>query len=366
VVVFRKFGFGHRGPPLDYAAFWSAGRLALQGQAAGAYDTAIIGPVQRGVVAMAPPSVFPFFYPPAALLIFAPLALLPYWASFTVFAAAQWWALIYILRRVLPRPWPTSTLVMAPAILLSTSIGQNGCLMAACLAAGSALVESRPGLAGAALGVLVIKPHIAVLVPAALLLGRQWRCLAAAAGVAAALLATSLMFGVAPWLSFLHASAQARAVVEGFAEDWEKMITPFAAVRLAGFSLPVAYAAQAAAAAIALLALIRCRNAAGAWLIAVLAAGTPLVSPYLFDYDLPLSLVPVAMVVAAAACGQWLAGEKLICALVFAAPFLARPIALSAHAGLMPLLSLALLAIVVRRAHRAGPSVSLAAAPPMH
>jgi hypothetical protein len=35
---------------------------------------------------------------------------------------------------------------------------------------------------------------------------------------------------------------------------------------------------------------------------------------------------------------------------VFAAPFLARPIALSAHAGLMPLLSLALLAIVVRRA----------------
>ena len=350
MAVLRKYGFGHRGPVLDYVVVWSGARLALQGAAASAYDNNVIGPVQRAAVDMVAPGIYPYFYPPIALLLFAPLALLPYGASFLLFTAGQWAFLVSQLRRLLPAPWPLSTMIAAPAALVSLGIGQNGCLTAALMAAACGTIERRPSLAGAALGCIAFKPHLAVLVPIALALGRQWRALAAATAVVAALTVASLVFGSAPWLNFVAGSAKASAVMRDFSSLWPKLISPFAALRLAGTPLWVAYCGQAAAAGTAVLSLVLCRNAQRAWQIVVMAAATLLISPYLYDYDLPLSLVPVAMVVAAGQRGGWLAGEKLVCALVFAAPLLARPLATIANLGLMPLVSLALLAITVRRA----------------
>jgi hypothetical protein len=350
IAVVRKYGFGHRGPVLDYVVVWSGARLALQGAAASAYNNDVIGPVQRAAVDMAAPGIYPYFYPPIALLLFAPLAALPYGISFLLFTAAQWTFLVTQLRRLLPAPWPLSTIIAAPAALVSLGIGQNGCLTAGLMAASCATIERSPYLAGAALGALAFKPHLAVLVPVVLALGRQWRALIAATAAVAILIAASLVFGLTPWLDFAAGSAKASAVMREFPSLWPKLISPFASLRLAGVGLHPAYAAQAAAACIALAALVRCRKATGAWLVALMAAATLLVSPYLYDYDLPLSLVPVALVVAGSHRGVWLPGEKLVCALVFAAPLIVRPVATISHTGLMPLVSLALLAIAVRRA----------------
>jgi hypothetical protein len=246
-----------------------------------------------------------------------------------------------------------STLIAAPAALVSLGIGQNGCLTAGLMAAACATIERQPYLAGALLGGVAFKPHIALLVPVGLALGRQWRALAGAAATLGAMIAASLIFGLQPWLDFAAGSARASAVMRDFPSLWPKLISTFAALRLAGVGLAPAYAGQALAACIALATLAWCRRARAAWLVALIAAATLLVSPYLYDYDLPLSLVPLAMITAAAQRSGWLRGERPVAALVFAAPLLVRPIATMQSLGLMPLIALALLAIVTRRARLA-------------
>jgi alpha-1,2-mannosyltransferase len=343
----------HKGPALDFVTFWTAGRLALQGHAALAYDETAIGALQRATVDMTPPNFFPFFYPPILFLLFAPLAALPYGLAFFTFGASQWALLVTLLRRILPAPWPLSTLIAAPALLLNFGVGQNSALMASCFAIGCLMLETRPVLAGAALGCLIFKPHLALLVPVALAVTGRWRALLAAGGAVLALTAASLICGVQPWVQFLHAAVRARNVLEGFSDDWIKMISPFAALRLHGAGLRAAYVGQAACTMVGLCALFLVRRADGTWLVATLAAATLLLSPYVFDYDLTLTLIPIAVLASAAGREGWNLTEKMVCAIGFFSPFAIRLLALDSAIGLQPFVTLALLAVLVRRARLA-------------
>jgi alpha-1,2-mannosyltransferase len=347
------FAHSHKGPALDFVTFWTAGRLALQGHAAFAYDERTIGTLQAATVDLTLPNFFPFFYPPIAFVLFTPLALLPYGVAFFTFAATQGALLVTLLRRLLPAPWPLSTLIAAPAVLLNSGVGQNGAFMASCFAVGCLTLESRPALAGAALGCLVFKPHLALLMPVALALTGRWRALLAAGGTVMALTVASLFFGVQPWVRFLEAALRARSVLEGFSDDWVKMISPFAALRLHGDSLRTAYIGQAACAVAGLSALCLVRRAGGQWLVATLAAATLLVSPYVFDYDLTLALVPVAVLASAARSDGWTLGEMIVCAMAFLSPFAVRLLALGSTFEVQPFITLALLAVLVWRARRA-------------
>src|ERR1700716_116244 len=68
----------------DFVSFHAAGTLALEGSPKLAYDqVAHFLAEQRFTVAGAPYQFF--FYPPVFLLIFTPLALLPYYLAFYVF-----------------------------------------------------------------------------------------------------------------------------------------------------------------------------------------------------------------------------------------------------------------------------------------
>ncbi|HVC56653.1 MAG TPA: glycosyltransferase family 87 protein, partial [Stellaceae bacterium] len=281
-----------RGKPFgyDFMAYWSAAQLALAGRPAMAFDESVISAVQHAVVPSLPGIIFPWQYPPTFLVPVVPLGLLPYPAALAAFVlgtAALWACLV---RQVLPdrRAWIVAA--AAPAGLINLLDGQNAFLTAAL--AGFALIwlDRRPILAGVLIGLLAIKPHLAVLFPLALLAEGRWRSIAAAAATVLALCALSLAaFGWQTWVAFLHHLPITQAMADTGAVPWGTMPSPFVFALSLGAPLKLAWAIQGAMALFAagcVWRVWRRRTAPFEAKAATFLAGSLLVSPYLFYYDL--------------------------------------------------------------------------------
>jgi hypothetical protein len=288
-----------RGKPVgyDFITFWSGARLALDGEPASVFDPAAIGAMQRRAVPGIGDALFLWHYPPTYLLLVLPLGLLAYPAALTAFVgvtAALWAGLVRALFRD-KRAWLPAA--ATPAGLVNFLDGQNGFLTAGLAGFALLLLERRPRLAGVLIGCLAIKPHLAVLFPVALIAGRHWRAFAAAALTGLLLAAASLVaFGEPTALAFLHDMPTLRDIVDRGGLPWSQMPSPYV-LSLSLHAPPVAAAlVQAWTAAVAAAAVWRAwrrRAAPFAAKAAALLAGSLLVSPYLFAYDLTWAAVAI-------------------------------------------------------------------------
>jgi hypothetical protein len=335
----------------DFASFYAAGRLAESGRAASAYDVPAHRAVEEQVTAPGIDYKY-FFNPPPFLLICAPLAALPYLAAFVVFEALTlaFWLLVGTRiaggGRVV-----VLALLATPSLYWALGWGQNSFLTAGLMGLGTLLLGRRPGLAGAAFGALAIKPHFGVLLPVALVCGRQWRAVAAAAATFIALAALSAaLFGLDSWSGFFHALTRSGLV------QLAGHVDAGGAARLLGAGRVAAWAIQAAA------SLAACCIVGWIWLrrpaavpgqaearMAALLAGTLVAMPFLLFYDLVLASVAAAWIAAAARRSAWMPGEGRSLAMVFALALLDFPAAAWLHAALGCLVGPALLALSVRR-----------------
>lgn len=338
----------------DYLSFWSAARLALAGHPAAPYDVAAHYAMQRTAVGGADVGYAAFFYPPVFLLALLPFGLLPYLASLAAWLLSTLYTYWRAARLWLREEAGARLAFFAyPALIVNAGHGQNGFLTAALLGGGAFLLETRPWLAGALLGALVVKPHLALLVPLALLLRGLWRPFVGAAASALLLVALSAaLLGLGAWHGFLAASPLAKATLEQGLVDPAKMQSLFAAVRTLGGALGLAYALQAliaviAAAGLALAARARARGAAQS---ALLVAGTLLATPFLLDYDLTLAAFPLAWLFVEARRTEFLPYEKIVLGAVFILPLVSRAIATATHVSIAPFLLAALFTLILRRA----------------
>ena len=292
-----KDAFGHV-LGTDFVGVWVAGDAVLAGRAAAPYDNALHAAAQAA--AFGPSDGFlPWPYPPYFLALAALAATMPY-----LLALALWQAttLLLYLKAVLAAARgsriATRDLVVAalafPAVAINLAHGHNGFLTASLLVGGALQVERRPLLAGVLFGLLAYKPQFALTIPFALLAGRHWRAGAsAAATVAAATALTIAAFGLAPWRAFVDGLAFTRHVVleEGGLETY-KLQSAFAAIRLLGGSVRLAYAAQAGVAILAVAALCWLWRGGGHGRaplrvrMAGLVLASLLATPYVVDYDL--------------------------------------------------------------------------------
>ena len=276
---------------IDFVSFWAAGHLTLNHQPWAAYDIVTHRALEKTVSQMT--GLMPFPYPPPFLLFVTPFALLPVWASCAAWIAAT--AAIYFaaFRRI--APWPFT---FAHAANFSNAlIGQNGMLTSAMFAGGFELLERRPWLAGAILGLLVIKPQLAVLIPVALLAGRQWTAIMGAALSSLGLLAFAfLIFGEETYRAFFAIIGPQASLVDGRI-PWQKIASLFGALRTMGVPATPALAIHAAVAVAA---------GAATWLawsrrlstrIPIVAAASLLVSPYLFNHDSLLLMIPIGWLI---------------------------------------------------------------------
>jgi hypothetical protein len=347
------------GKPLgtDFVSFWTASKIALGGRPAEVYDIAVHQAEQTALFSQ-DVGYSAFFYPPPFLLICLPLATLPYlWSLFawlTVTGFAYW----RVVRAWLGERFGMLPILAFPAVLSNLGHGQNAFLSVALLGGGALALNRRPILAGVLFGALVYKPHLAIVVPVALVAAQRWRTLFAAAAAAAAFcLLSTAIFGVQTWQAFLAASPKARIALEQNMVGNEKMESVFAAVRLLRGGLMPAYGLQivVALAACAALVQLQRRSFRSAAEGPAIVAAALLASPFLLDYDLALLAVPLAWIARESLAGGFLTYEKTILAAAFILPALSRSIA--AHAGIPvgPLVVVAVLGLVLRRAGAAAP-----------
>jgi arabinofuranan 3-O-arabinosyltransferase len=273
----------------DFINFWSAPFLAWHHRAAEIYDVSAFHAFQQSVVG---PHLqaYHYSYPPTLLVLTAPLALIPYLPGLALWLIGGWCAFYRALRLAMPEGRTLLLALATPAVFINTVAAQNGTWTAALFGFGLGLLDRRPLLAGGLLGLLAYKPQLGILIPVALLAGRRWRALGAAAASAAALVAIALIWlGPDMFAAYLQQLALLRHfVLENGTGVWHRSLSVFVAVRRLGADVPIAYLVQALAAVVAALtvAALWFRNAPFGLRNATLLLGTCLATPYLQDYDL--------------------------------------------------------------------------------
>ena len=286
------------GKPLgsDFVAFYAASKLALNGEPAAIYSISKLHVIEKLVIG-ADVGLRPWHYPPSFLTIVLPLSLFPYGLSFALWILSTLYGYLRIVRKIAPhRLTPWLFLAFLPAIS-NLFYGQNGFFSTILLGGGLLLLDSRPFTGGLLLGVLSYKPQLAILIPVALLAGRNWRALIGAAVSSISLALISLIvFGVATWKAFLHNIPYATELLKYHQEYWIKMPTIFANARLMGAGLAVAEILQLAIALVALgvVAWIWSRRLSLALRASSLTLAIFLTAPFAFEYDLALIALPFA------------------------------------------------------------------------
>jgi hypothetical protein len=259
------------------------------------------------------------------------------------------WAWVGV--KAFPRLWPL--VLVFPGALIAAGHAQNGFVTGALLVGGVALLDRRPLLAGALLGALVVKPHLALLVPFWLAAGGRRRAFAAAAASALGLLALSwLAFGTATMLAYAQSWQASAAIMRaGDAEFFLKMATLYAQVRIYAGEAAAAIAAVALALAMIAAAMASWRRMGQDGLAsgAAMLAATALASPYLFNYDLPFLVLPVLWLVREGLRSGFRPWEKALLVALWFAPYATRAVALPLGLNPMPLASALLLWLVWTR-----------------
>lgn len=280
----------------DFIAFWSAGRLALEGREELVHSWSAIQSVQADAV---PGLRFfaPWNSPPHFLLIASALALAPLPIAALIWLTGSGALYLTAARTLLPDRRALVFALTLPAALYHLGSVQTGLWIAGISGLALYWLDQRPGRAGALIGLLAIKPHLAILWPIYLALTGRWRAfIAAAVSLALFTLAAMLAFGWETLPRFLENLAASQHLINAqrvpnatFASLYGNLV----ALGVGNTSAMLAHALSATAAlGVALFAFRRGDARAQG---AALCAATMLISPYLFFYDATLLALGAAM-----------------------------------------------------------------------
>lgn len=338
----------------DFMSFWSVSHLLWQGQPAAAYDHEALLAIQQSLAGADAP-LYTWLYPPMALLLVAPLAAMPYLPALLTWQGLTLVGYLSALWRLLPERRALLPMLAFAPVFLNLGHGQNAFLSVTLLGWGLILLPRRPWLAGVLLGALVYKPQLGLLLPIALAAGGHWRAFLAAALTVLALAGLTYgLWGTEVWSAFFTQTAFARQMLEEGLVSWYKMISVFAAARLLGASVGLAWGLQALSGLVAATLVWRLWRGPAplALKIAILPVATLVAAPLALDYDSALLAITLATIVADGLRRGFLDWEISILALAWLTPLFWRPLAMAMALPLGTLVSLALLWLIWRRSRK--------------
>ena len=294
----------------DFAYPWLAARL-LGADPSGIYDPVAFSRAMTETLPAMPVGRYALAYPPPWPLLLAPLGGLTvngaFWAWMAVTAALF---AAMLAGAGCPRRFALAAALVSPAFALNLWFGQNGLLFGGLIGGVLLAAPKRPALAGAALGLVTLKPHLAVAVAAILLIGGCWRVLGAAAMTALGLALLSLLVqGPAPWLAYLANLASAVDLASPSLQGPSVRGSVYWTLNAAGVGSILAASAQTVAAllAAAWAGLLWRRKVAHGLKVATACAALPLILPRFGTYDLAFADIgAVALAVAAKGRRDWL------------------------------------------------------------
>ena len=276
--------------PSDFLVFWTAARAPLHS----IYDIDALTRAQAWAVVDLQDRR-PFAYPPTFLTLIAPFGRLPILPALLAWSALGIGAFCVASSKLVGRSWPL--MLVSPAFICAAVTGQVTFIVGAGLMAGVLLLPKRPLLAGLVFGVVAtLKPQAAVMVPLALVVGKHWRALLAAAVSGAVIGVVSLVQHPELWGQWLRLLPVFSKIIETDAWDISIGVTPKTFAHQLGLRGTFGEAALVAAGSVlgvaAVLAAFRGTNAVQRY--AALCVGYLLISPYALWYELAL-LQPVAV-----------------------------------------------------------------------
>ncbi len=274
----------------DFVSTWMSARGALEGHPGAWFDFETYNAALRTLFGPDFPEHH-LTYPPHLLLLIWPFGLLPYLPGFVLWCIAGFALYMFAAARGERRPDRLLMLAASPAVIVNVFSGQNGFFTAALLIGGLGLLDRRPILSGILFGLLTVKPQLGLLLPLMLVLTGQWRCIAAAAVTALALVAAATaIFGTQVWVDYVELALPKQQDILAYASGIlpPMMPTVFMNARIAGLPLDWAWALQGAVsiAAIAAVAWTFRRPRDPVLSRALLLTASFLVTPYIFNYDM--------------------------------------------------------------------------------
>jgi hypothetical protein len=338
----------------DFVNIWHGGRMAAVDGADLVYDR----PAYRVALYYAAgiTGIYAFSYPPHMLMLAVPFGIPSY-----LWSLAAWLIITFAVFAWGARPWlrqaglPAWSVLLLPGAVVNLWAGHFGFLIAGLTLLGWWNVQRRPGLAGASFAVMSVKPHMGILIPLVLLARREWLVIACTTlGVLVLVLASTLVFGVSAWTTWLTStlSFQAGLIDPGALRQYYFMMPTVNRMMLSIDRQAPVLLVQIlfGLSALGLLGWAARRRASLPDLGLLTIATTPLLLPYLFNYDL-VGLSLAALVWAARSPARWWSPERLAYGAGFLVPIVQMPLAKAGY-WLSPIAILIVLAFAAWRSGR--------------
>lgn len=299
----------------DLMAFWRAGVMSVQGDAAALYDSdrfrAGLPPNGAGLL---------WLNPPHFLLLVTPLGLLPYGAAKAIWLAlsvAAFAALARLAGRGHPFAW---LILLSPAMFAHLLVIQAGPFVALGLFCALSLARRRPIAAGILLALLTMKPQFGLIAPVFFAATGQWRAIVATITTSFGLVLLSIaFFGIDPWMAFVQSLGGAHS--QHAATLHVDMLTIHQTVGKLGFDPTWRSIGQfAVTGAAALVVWVSARRLPQNLAIGVTLLASAAASPSLWVYDWPL--IAAGLIVLCRGEAPWPLPLQALAASLWAAPLI--------------------------------------------
>jgi hypothetical protein len=342
--------FDPRNMPLgnDFAAFWFAARMTLQRPATDAYDLVGMTQFQHAIWPQLE-GMYAWVYPPSFLLLVLGFGLMPYIAAYVTWTVATLGAYLAGLRQNVRDRTSWWLIAAFPGLWLGLGQGQNQFLTAALGALGLGLLRKHPVWAGVCIGLLAIKPHLALLFPIALLAARAWRTILAAAVTAITVtLVPAAILGWGTLVAWRDSMSWVATAIELKHLPVWMFPAPYPWLLSLGAPNVLAWIVQGAISVLAAVVVYRLWRPLAKSVGSVALPGSALVlatflaTPYYAMYDLTWLALPLCWLVATGVAKGFRRGEKPLLVLMFLLPY-ASVIALVVDVQLAPFVLAALL-----------------------
>ncbi len=286
----------------DFINVWTGGKLIAARDYATLYTPQAFSAFQEGIFGKLDLHVYS--YPPTAFPLAGFFSLLPYPLALALWLVGTGGVFIWAARSWWPRNGgPVWLAILTPAALVNLWIGNYGFVFGAIFLLAFRRLDDRPMMAGAIIGLFVMKPQLAVLIPLVLLIRRDWRAIfSAAISTATMILASGLIYGWSAWHEFFtRATGKQVSVIDAHGAFFGKMSASAATAILdLGGSWTAAIIGQTilAVLGIALVAIAAWKRVRTDQLALLLATCTFLVLPYSINYDLVVVCIGAWVVMA--------------------------------------------------------------------
>ncbi|MBB5723706.1 hypothetical protein FHS72_003351 [Loktanella ponticola] len=275
---------------LDYDIFYLVSTMIGEDNLREAYTQEIFLPRQAQVPGFSGSEMF-WSYPPHFNLVVAPMSLLPLPVSYALFMIVTLAFYVMTIRVLAGPAFHTVAVLLLPLVLLIIRSGQNSFITGGLITLTCILALRQSRWAGLPLGLMAIKPHLALGVGIWSLLDRRWGLAALSLIVVAVLsLLATLAFSTDVWPTSLAAISATAEVLRDGRFPLFRMTSIYAFALSLAIPHPVAMMLHLTTVVAALGALIFMARAklppkvfmgAGVFVSA-------LISPYNYDYDLAL------------------------------------------------------------------------------